>query len=325
MRRCGAALAVFLLAAQPAFAEPCPTPPAPVVDLQSNRFYSDRQSSIVDPVLYEKRRAAVKPLEDFRGEIARYASRGFAGKAQWAACAGTWLSSWARGGALLGKMSETQAHYERKWALASFAMAYIRVKPALPLQQRGEIEAWLTKLGEAVDGHYQTHLKNAKNNHYYWLGFALAACDLATGGTRFQDRASRIFNEALAQIQQDGHLPLEVVRGVKALHYHNFSAFPLVMMAEIAGRRGEDWYARNNGALHRLVAITLSGIADNAPMAKLAGTAQERLVLTDAKWLPFYSRRFPARFDRAGEVKSGSFWSNFAGGDLKALADAWVR
>jgi len=300
--------------------ETCPPAPQAVVNITSNRFYSDPAHSIPDPALVEKRRVAIKPLEDFRAEVTRFASRGQAGSRAWSHCAGHWLVAWAEAGALLGRMSETQAQYERRWAVTSIAMAYLMVKAELPAVQRAAIEPWLDRVADAVAADPTLRSRNP-NNLTYWAGAALGAVGSATGNARHWTTARQIYREGLTHIQPDGSLPREVARGQLALHYHNFAIRSLILLAELSERRGEAGYALENVAIHRLARITFAGFTDPSPMARLAGVEQRPLERGALGWLAFYEKRFPGRLARAGAVLDGKdIWDTLTGGNMSLLA-----
>jgi poly(beta-D-mannuronate) lyase len=322
------ALASIVLAAgcwiAPAAARDCGTLSAPVIDITSNRFYSDKNNSIVDPVLWEKRKAAMKPLEDFRAAMSRFASRAIAGSSDWSSCVAKGLRGWAEGGALLGQMNEIQAHFERKWALAAFSMAYLMVKAEIAAEDRAIIEPWLDRVASEVAKDYQRR-KKTYNNHYYWLGFALGASAAATGHAGHWALAAETYREAMRHIEPDGSLPKETARAGMALHYHAFSLQPLLMLAELAARRGENWYGRESGAIHRLAAFVQEGFENPAKAAKLAGAEQKPLGRFQMGWMPFYERRFPGRLPIAARVAQSDIWFEMTGGNMSALARIWVR
>lgn len=308
----------------PVLARDCGKLPAPLVDINSNRFYSDKNHSIVDPALWEKRKAAMKPLEDFRAEITRFSSRAIAGDKSWSACVAAGLKDWAKGGAMLGRMSELQARFERKWALATFSMAYLMVKPEVAAEDRTIIEPWLDRVAIEVAKDYAGRKKNY-NNHYYWLGFALGASASATGHKAHWALAAETYREAMKHIEPDGSLPKETARAGMALHYHAFSLHPLVMLAELAAQRGEDWYALERGAIHRLAAFTSEGFANPARAAKLAGAGQKPMGQWQMGWMPFYGKRFPDRLPLAPELAKRDIWFSMTGGNMSALARHWVK
>jgi poly(beta-D-mannuronate) lyase len=319
-----AALVASLTFVTPLAARDCGALTPPVVDIQSNRFYTDANHSIVDPVLWEKRKAAMKPLEDFRADITRFASREIAGAKGWSACVARGLRAWAEGGALLGRMNEIQAHFERKWALAAFSMAYLMVKPSIDAEDRAIIEPWLDRVAGEVAKDYAGRKRNY-NNHYYWVGFALGASATATGHARHWALAAETYQVAMTHIEADGSLPKETARASMALHYHAFSLTPLLMLAELGARRGEDWYAMRQGAIHRLAAFTYEGVANPGRAAKLAGAEQKPMGKFQLGWLPFYEKRFPGRLSKAKEHLASDIWLTMAGGNMTALARAWIK
>ena len=89
---------------------------------------------------------------------------------------------------------------------------------------------------------------------------------------------------------------MELERGERALHYHAFSVMPLVVLAEIAASRGEDFYGLSNGALHRLIGLTAAGLVEPATFESIAGGRQTLTPSSaGAAWLPLYRARFPDR------------------------------
>jgi len=258
-----AALVAALILAGEAVASSCGRAPAPVRDIQANRYYSDAASSVVDPALRAQNDAAVKPLRDFRRALPR----------QSAPCALEWLVVWSGAGALLGRMSSAQAEYERKWTLAEVALVYLKIRPGADAAQRRAVDAWLDPVADEVRNFAE---KRTKNNHYYWAGLAVGATGAATGSAPHWDFARRVFRQACADVAPDGTLPLELARQRRALHYHRFALEPLAKLAEIAAARGEDWRSACGGSLERLTAITQKGLADPRVFEALTGYPQER-------------------------------------------------
>lgn len=300
----------------------CPRPPPAVVDLELERYYADARGSEVDPALKEAHAAATAPLTRFLREVTREADRAVTrrdgGKApEKARCVGRWLAAWAESGALLGRMSGPQAEAERKWDLAGLALAYLKLKPELDGKTRTAIEAWLGRLATASSAFFDDRGRK-RNNHWYWLGAGLAATALATDDARLFESARGVMRDAARDIGGDGTLRHELARGSRALHYHAFSATALVILAELGAARGEDWYAMEDGALHRLVEVTARGLADPAVFDRLSGVAQERPVRPGAGWTTLYAARFPGRLPpEAPEAAPAHRW---LGGDVRVLA-----
>ncbi len=319
-------LSAALLMGGPAFAA-CPFTPPPIRDLDLERFYSDNAGSKIDPDLKAKHKAETQPIRNYiktvTGQADLFLSERTEGLAAYrATCALEWLRIWAQGGALAGEIKGKQSGAERRWTLAGLAIAYLKVKNAAKPEDRAVIEPWLSSLAGAASAEFETeHLKH--NNHYYWLGLGLAATSLAAGDKAQWEKARAIITEAANGIGPDGTLKLELERESRALHYHAFALMPLLTLAELAKSKGEDWYALNGGALHRLVATTYQGIEKPETFAKLARSPQETPVKPGAGWLQLYRANFPDRLPEPSfELPSGDPWLGGNVGLLRKLFEA---
>jgi poly(beta-D-mannuronate) lyase len=319
----GRALLVLVLAgACAAPVSACPAPPPAVRDIDLPRFYSDEAGSRIDPKQRALNAAAGKPLTEFLRFVTKEADRSLksarAPKREEAAqCAASWIAAWAAGDAWLGRMETQQAEYQRKWDLAGVSLAYLKVKPHATAQQRRVIEPWLNRFADASRAFFNNPMRK-RNNHWYWLGLALAGTALAIDSDRHWSEARRIMQDAARDIRADGALPMELARGGRAAHYHAFAVMPLVVLAELAATRGEDWYGFNNGALHRLVALTVKGFEDPSTFERLAQTPQQSTANSmGTGWLPLYVRRFPDRLrPPVPDMRTSHRWT---GGDVMLL------
>ena len=281
-----ALVCLALIAAGAASAE-CPTPPAGIRDIEANSYYSDSHHSIIDPALKAKNEAAVKPFDDYLRVVSDNADRYIAdGDKAAAACVLTWLDRWAQDGAMLGHMSSNQAEYERKWMLAGFALAYLKVRPEVTDEQKQRIGPWMQRLAaKALD---YADSQKTKNNHYYWVGLAVMATGVATNDPSEIALARRVYDDALSDIERDGSLPLELNRAGRALHYHNYSLAPLVLIAELARSVGEDWYHRQDGRLDKLARLVLVSLQDPSWFVRQTGEPQEVPKGGILGWTAFY-------------------------------------
>jgi poly(beta-D-mannuronate) lyase len=303
-----------------------PPPPA-VRDIIANSYYIDSAHSIIDPELKAENDAAVKPIEDYLSDVSKYADRYITHNDTVSGiCAVKWLQTWGEQKALLGQVSGAQAEYERKWALAGLALAYLKVKPLADPEQKKAIESWLKPLSNAVRKYTDIAIKHPENcnNHYYWAGLAIGATGLATHTPSDWDYAKHVFDEAVESIRPDGTLLLELKRGKMALSYHSFAAAPLVMLAELARLKGEgDWYVKNDNALHRLVTVTVKGIRDPRIFQNLTGVKQEDNLSNERiqGWIAIYDHHFPDRgFGQILNPQKHYVYPRL-GGDLTVLAD----
>lgn len=313
--------------AWPAAAETCPPPPPPVRDLALPRFYADAEGSVIDPKALAAQRAAVEPLTQFLRQVTADADKALrrtstAAATEAASCALSWIEAWARADAWLGTMSTQQAEYQRKWDLAGVALAYLKVRAFATPAQRQAIEPWLVRFADRCRAFFDD-ARRKRNNHWYWLGLGMAAVGLAADSDRHWQMAHVIYADAMRHIRADGSLPLELERKSRALQYHAFSLAPLVVMAELAALKGEEWYGEGQGALHRLAAFTARGLADPSHVAALAGAPQSMPANPAYGWRLLYETRFPGRLQALPtDVPTAHRW---LGGDVRLLGAALAR
>jgi poly(beta-D-mannuronate) lyase len=317
----GPPLAALIALTAPAARAACDDPPPPVRDIIADRFYVDTASSITDKAIIARNKTALATLDHTLTAILAMEDRGLVGDSVSAACAGHWLTVWAKGGAMLGHMSSQQAVVERKWRTAGMAVGYLKIRGSLDPAERAAIDAWMNDLGDQVVADQGWPAK--RNNHVYWAGFAAGAVGTATGATRLLDYSRRAYDAGMTDIRPDGTLPMELARRQKALDYTNYALAPLVMAAELAALRGEDWYGHENGAIHRLAGRVMTGLHDPKSFAALAGEPTVDVPRGGVLgWLAFYRTRYPDRVDGA---PAGPFHYPWLGGDLTLTAKAWVK
>ncbi|MEO1330932.1 MAG: alginate lyase family protein [Pseudomonadota bacterium] len=303
----------------------CARPPEPVRDLDLPRYYGDRAGVTIDAARFAAHQAAKKRFVHFVRSVAAEADRAWSAarpqdRDSSARCAVDWLDAWAAGGAYLGASAAKQAEYQRNWDAAGLALAFLKVRAAASPERRARISAWLRALAARARADL-VQPGRKRNNHYYWLGLTHAAVAMAAEDPAAWAVAEEIYGAALEAIRPDGTLPLELERGSRALHYHLLAASPLVMTAELAAARGEDWYAKKGGALHRLTRLALRGAADPAWFEAQVGVAQARPVARQAGWARLYLKRFPDT-TAPSDVKRGH---RLLGGDVDLLQRALRR
>jgi poly(beta-D-mannuronate) lyase len=325
MRRCLIANAMLLTAlaawSAPATAQACmPAPPA-VRDLDIPRFYADAAGTKVDPAAAAAHEKAVAPLNAFVRQVTQDADKALRraspkSQAELAICVLAWIEAWARGDAWLGAMQTQQAEYQRKWDLAGVSLAYLKLQRFATAEQRTVIDPWLQRFADTCRAFFDNPARS-RNNHWYWLGLGMAAVGLVTDSPRHWEAARAIMRDAAADIRADGALPKELERQGRALYYHAFTLVPLVVMAELAASRGEDWYALNDGAIHRLARLTHDGLNQPALFEPLAGILQEPDPNPRTGWLHLYLARFPGRLAAPHpDVGEGTRW---IGGSARVL------
>lgn len=322
-RQCVIAL-LLVSSVLPVAASACPLVLPPVRDLDLTRFYSDEAGSIADAGLVAQHKSETATVREFLNRTTKEADAAYRQETPSlgtyrAQCALDWLETWAQGGALLGKFSSKQAEAERRWTLAGAALAYLKVKTHAKPGQRTAIETWLLDLARISRTAFDDPgIK--RNNHWYWMGLGLGATALATGNTDVWHQARAILKEAAGSVAADGHLPQELARKSRALHYHAFALMPLMTLAELVLAKGETLTPEEQQSLERLVSLTARGLVDPQIFDTLAGFEQERPIKPGSGWLALYEARHASAFPGFElEMPSGHRW---LGGNVLLLRKA---
>ncbi|WP_370678778.1 alginate lyase family protein [Comamonas sp. GB3 AK4-5] len=305
-------------------AQSCEAAPPGQPDIRAIGYYIDKAYSVIDPELKRESQQAVAGLNGFAAKVARWSDDYLrSGERLPAACTLQWLAAWARDGAMQGRMirvNNDQPYYMRQWMLDAVALAYLKVHDQADAAQRAVIEPWLQQLAVANLA-YWDDAKHRRNNHYYWGGLGVLATGLVTGNDALWRAGHEAFRSGVQAIQPDGRLPFEMTRGRRALHYHDYALAPLVLMAELARLRGEDWYGDNHHAIDRLARRVAEGWSDASWFAEQAGVPQEvGKPGRSSGWVEFYRLRTPEPAIFEGMHAYAPFHDPTLGGDLTLMA-----
>jgi poly(beta-D-mannuronate) lyase len=301
----------------------CAVAASPPRDLIVPQFYTDPPVfSRVDPERLAARDAAVLPLQTLVRSVTEAADF-WAGSApvagRFAACAAQSLDAAARAGALLGRV-DSQGGFERKWVWCGLALAHLKLvqAPEYGADAQARVRAWLARAFAEMRVPYDRSPSGTPsvqlNNHMTWAGLCAMAIGLAA-----EDRAawrwgiSRL-ERTLAQVDSDGFLPQELLRGSKAWHYHVFAMGPLAMGAVLARANGHDLA---DSRFHRLARRTLDAYADPSVFRARTGAAQEIFgARSDVQWLEIYAGAFGVAQALAPLQGRRPQWFPWLGGDL---------
>jgi poly(beta-D-mannuronate) lyase len=286
-------------------AYPCATMVHLPPDLVTDGFYrlDDPTHSIIDPVRQEAYRKSSEGVKSVGMAVVKAADAyRTSGSRQAAQCAMVEILTLAKDRSLAGKMSSNQAFYVQGWIAGAVAIAYLKIREtgfATP-EQNQVIAAWLQSIGDQSVSYYDAHREkghgDAQNNHLYWAGVEIAAIGVVANNRKDFDWAMATYDNGVNQILPDGTLPLEMARGGRALHYHLYALAPLVFLAEFGEANHLDLYAHANGAIHRLVKVSIAGVQDPTLFVKATGVPQEisqTLSGDQIGWAPPYLHRFP--------------------------------
>lgn len=181
------------------------------------------------------------------------------------------LRRWARGRALTKLEREDPASWyvvERTLLPTIVAWGLIgRDNPRIAAETRELIEAWLAGLVERIHTH-RVRLGaddiSARNNHAYLAASVLMAWGNLTGQEELVETAVAVYRQAISDMRPDGSLPLETMRGARALWYQRHAIASLVTIAQMAEVQGIDlWaYRVETRDIHTAVRFLLDAIED---------------------------------------------------------------
>jgi len=282
-------------------ARPCPDAPKPFTgELKFPSKYegSDSARDDVNPKAEAKYRAATAPINEVEKQVsAMVAHYLHTGDPATLRCALDWLSSWAQADALEGRTQDHTGKSVRKWALASLASSWLRLKfsKSRPLDVSPEkvhdIERWFEDLAKLVVDDWRDQPLEKINNHEYWAAWAVMATAVALDRRDWFDWAVAQYRIAAKQVDRDGFLPNELKRDTRALSYHNYALGPLAMIAAFGRANGVDLSTEGNRALDRLATRVLTGIDDPRPFEARTGKKQTLEELKESSkfaWLEPY-------------------------------------
>jgi poly(beta-D-mannuronate) lyase len=279
-----------------------PMEPVPS-DLTMDGFYrlDDPTHSIIDPVRQSAYTKAAEPVKSDGLKIVA-AADAFrqTGSRSAALCVVHATAAMAAADSMAGHMSSNQSYYVQGWIAGQIAIDYLKVRGYgfATSDEDAAISSWLKRIAEQTKQFYAKTGKGDgnRNNHFYWAGIEVAAIGVAANDHQDFDWGIAAYKDGVDRIQPDGTLPLEMARGVRALHYHLYAVAPLVLLAEFGETNGIPLYSRNSGAIHRLVDTSIHGVIDPSLFEQKTGLKQEiaeRPSGDQIGWAPPYYRRFP--------------------------------
>ncbi|MET0180443.1 MAG: alginate lyase family protein [Novosphingobium sp.] len=279
----------------------CRTPPKAVRDIVTvSKFGADRRvhgSTVIDPAAASEFAEGNRALTEFTRQVADL-TNGFSkfntSGVRDARCALMWLNSWAEQDALLGKVNEAGVPL-RKWELASLAAAYLKIRSAPnDPEQSARVRRWLARVASAVRADYSRNPEadSRSNNHLNWAAWAVMAAAIAADDRDLFEWSVDRFRFAIAKIEPDGTLPLELKRRQLAFAYHNFALGPLVMLREGASANGLFLTPGEDARLQALIDLLIAGIDDPDALRAKAGPQDfDHLSPASLAWLePYYAR-----------------------------------
>lgn len=286
--------------------EKTPKPYTGDLEFPSKYEGSDKARDDLNPEAEAQYEAMISPVREMERQVSSMVSRYLrSGRPEALECTLSWLDAWARAGALLAQTENHTGKSVRKWALASLASAYVRLKFSVsqPLardpQRAQRIEAWLGKLGDQTIKDWKNQPLAKMNNHEYWAAWAVMATAVALDRRDYYDWALSQYRIGTGQIDGEGYLPNELKRDTRALSYHNYSLGPLAMIAAFAKANGTD-LGDSRAAMQRLADRVLAGVDNPRVFEKKTGEKQTREGVHEASkfaWMEAYCWTFSCSSD----------------------------
>ena len=280
---------------------------------------SDQARDELNPKAEAQYEAMISEIRELERQVSSMVSHYLhSGRPELLDCTLTWLDTWAQAGALLGAAETHTGKSVRKWALASVASAYVRLKFSVsqPLGQDAQraqrIEAWLGRLGDQVIADWKNQPERAINNHQYWAAWAVMADAVALNRRDFFDWALAQYRIGAGQVDAEGYLPNELKRDTRALAYHNYALGPLAMIAAFAKANGAD-LGPSRDAMQRLAGRVLAGVDNPKTFEAKTGEKQTREGLHESSkfaWMEAYcwtfscDSAFTRRMDKMRPLKT---------------------
>lgn len=255
-------------------------------------------------------RLAAEPLFKFEDAISNLSGHYVVtGDNYYADCLSRVLAHWAENDGFMHfeyKPVSPQAWFSVESSLFAAGFAYATVRDharAEEPERAARIEDWLRR-ASARHISFKTTALSCCNNHFYRRALHATVIGIVTADDAlFQYGVSAVYS-ALHEMNPDGSLPRELMRGSRLIHYQNYAVLYLVTIMELVARQGYPIYELeiDGRTIHQAVEFDLAGLEDPEAVERRTGTVQDLWFMADPQyfsWMELYGARYPsARIDR---------------------------
>ena len=249
----------------------CPVAPLPVQLATTSKYRRDDPYRASLRGAAETREDVIGPIRDHVLRVAHAAH----GSAVERRCATDTLTAWAKGGALT-RMATKDAMLSRSRLVAELGLAAVALNDAgaLAPNERRTIARWSEKIARETVRWFENEAGpvSRRNNHRLWAALAVATAGRLADRPELTAWARASADLGLCAVDANGHLPLELERGSRALRYHVYALRPLLALDALD--RGGSAPRPCPDALERLRGAVSAMLVDARPLAKLVGIAQ---------------------------------------------------
>lgn len=291
--------------------------PAPALRVEATPFYSDRKGSIEDAAKKARFTEQLAPVHSLLSTVSPLVDRSPISEID-GACAKTILATWASADAML-LPPNNEGIIQRALYTVGIGAAVLKLK-AGGIGIAPNTRAWLKKLIMVVIEDHKN--RDVGGNVYMWSGAAAALLGGAIQDEEAIRYAEIVWDNSILQISPDGHLPMEVVRGRRALIYHQFAFSALSILLAVRDSLKQPPSQLQMTALKRLADYTGHAACDPSSLAASAQAPQE----IPSRWAykvisTFGAELLNAEWSRCGILNGDTIDIRF-GGDLRRTLEA---
>ena len=246
-------------------------PTTPIVTLATRSKY--RADDPVAATLGANAAGRAETLQPIRADVLRI-SRGAYGEATDRRCATRELVRWARAGALTD-MRTKDAMLSRARLLSELTLAAVALRASGDLAGADGrfVSDWAEETARSTVRWFEKEAgpRSRRNNHRLWAALAVGSAARLAERPELASWARESRDLALCGLDANGHLPLELARGERALRYHVYALRPLLALQRLEKGSPPRSCPRAVGRLKGAVATMLN---DPSAVSRVTGRAQ---------------------------------------------------
>lgn len=244
-----------------------------------------------------------RALKDLAGRVVSAADVYRAtGNLQAAKCTAMLLTDAATKMTMTGDITTTEGWNEHNYALRSFSIAYLKVRPSgqIPQEYAKVITLWMDGLARRERSYIESfrcydHKCPVHDHAGMNIAIATATVGIAANDYDLFHWSTAQYKTVVGQIDDRGMLHHDN-RGRWAEKWNLESCAALVQIAELAETNNIPLYGYDDGRIHFLVHTVALGLIDATPYKQATHTSQKTenpIPAWEVVWASVYNRRFP--------------------------------
>lgn len=274
----------------------CPTSPSPTKNLELQDIYKKINGKLTTeriPDNIEKNRQITEPIRIFKDNMGNMVIKLVQDQDNTndiVKCIQTELLSWANAGAYTGNIN-SQGYVELMFLLVHVELVYLKIKPIIG--GNSAIETWIEDMDKLVWNRF----KERGNNLTSWATLTLMLDGIATNNANKFSESVSMFKKQVNNIDNDGYVPSELLRGERASSYLIYYAEPIIIMQYILKTVNNSAY--NQPKIYNFINIILAILKDKQYLVKQKMVTEKQIEeVGRAEFLTLYDDMF-----KAGSIK----------------------